>query len=153
MTSFKMLFFLHMIFSEKMLVCLTMVFFSLIFLLIFALLSLLLRCLMVYDVYLCDLYLLSLQLFIFVSLKKKKSSFTHTLSHHQQHDRCSQICPRWSGAMPLILLAVLTLLWFRFTAYLASACRGISPKGWLCICSREPPAPSGFLPGPCIHLA
>ena len=81
MTSFKMLFFLHMIVSEKMLVCLTMVFFSLIFLLIFALS--LLRCLMVYDdVYLCDLYLLSLKMFIFVSLKKK-SSFTHTLSHHQ----------------------------------------------------------------------
>ena len=37
------------IFSEKILICLTMVFFSLIFLLIFALLSLLLRCLMVYD--------------------------------------------------------------------------------------------------------
>lgn len=37
--------------------------------------------------------------------------------------------------MPLIILAVLTLLWSRFTAYLASAFRGILPKGWLCICS------------------
>ena len=50
--------------------------FFLIFLLIFALcifVSLLLRCLMVYDVYLlCELYLLSLKRFIFVSFKKKK---------------------------------------------------------------------------------
>ena len=50
--------------------------FSLVFLLIFALcifVSLLLRCVMVYDVYLlCELYLLSLKIFIFVSFKIKK---------------------------------------------------------------------------------
>ena len=62
---------------REMLTCLTMIvyfFFSLIFLLIFALhiCFFVVRCLMVYDVYLlCELYLLSLKIFIFVSTTKK----------------------------------------------------------------------------------
>ena len=61
-----------------MLICLTVIiyfFFSLIFLLVFALCIFvsLLRCLMVYDVYLlCELYLSSLKIFIFVSFKINK---------------------------------------------------------------------------------
>ena len=81
MISFKSLIFstLDKMFSE-MLICLTMIIdfsFSLIFLLIFALcIFVSLRYPMVYDVYLfCELYLLSLKIFIFVSFKNKLISF------------------------------------------------------------------------------
>lgn len=115
-----------------MLVCLTMAFFSLLFLLIFALSSLLLRCLMVYDdVYLCDLYLLIIKNVHLCFIKKTKQNlFYPYLEPLPTAQRCSQMCPRFSAAMPLILLAVLTLLWSRFSLPGISL-RGIAPKGWL----------------------
>ena len=82
MTSFKMLlflFFLHLIKYSQRNVNVSYydniyIYFSLIFLLIFALYILVsVRCLMFYDLYLlCELYLLSVKIFIFVSLKTNK---------------------------------------------------------------------------------